>query len=248
MLSAPFFEIGPKNLLRRDELERIAAAAGRAGADFGVTVVLTVAAPLITPIVQICSGVLVFAQGMDVDVPGDAMGRVTATALADAGADGVMLNHDSNPLTPSTLRLALGESLAADLATIVCARTDDEALHLARAHPRAVLYEPPALIGTVGTRSRSWIPQVTDAIHRIDPAVLAMHAGGVGSPQIARTIMAAGADGTGSTSGVLLTEDPLAAAREFIAATRAGWDEAHHGHKRGTERSIGGADHEGEDR
>jgi triosephosphate isomerase len=39
--------------------------------------------------------------------------------------------------------------------------------------------------------------------------------------------MAAGADGTGSTSGVLTADDPIAAARSFIAAARAGWDDAH---------------------
>jgi triosephosphate isomerase len=38
--------------------------------------------------------------------------------------------------------------------------------------------------------------------------------------------MAAGADGTGSTSGVLTAQDPLVAAGHFIAAARAGWDDA----------------------
>jgi triosephosphate isomerase len=39
--------------------------------------------------------------------------------------------------------------------------------------------------------------------------------------------MALGADGTGSTSGILGADDPLAAARAFIAAARSGWDAAH---------------------
>jgi triosephosphate isomerase len=39
--------------------------------------------------------------------------------------------------------------------------------------------------------------------------------------------MAVGADGTGSTSGVIGADDPLSAARSFIAATRAGWDRLH---------------------
>lgn len=246
-LNAPFFEIGPKNLLRRAELARVADVAGQAGVEFGVTVVMTVPAPLITAIVELRSGVLVFAQGMDVDVPGDAMGSVTASALADAGADGVMLNHDSNPLTASTLPIALDESSAAGLATIVCAGSEEEALRVAGGCPTVVLYEPPELIGTVGAGPRGWIRGITDAVHRIDPDVRAMHAGGVSSPAIARTIMAAGADGTGSTSGVLLAADPSAAAWEFIAATRAGWDEAH-GHDRDTERSIRSAQHEGEHR
>jgi triosephosphate isomerase len=246
-LTGPFFEIGPKNLLRRAELERVAIAAGRAGAHFGVTVVITVPAPLITAIVELSTGVRVFAQGMDLAVPADAMGSVTAAALADAGADGVMLNHDSNPLDRSQVDLALAESRAAGLATIVCAGTEDEALRLAHAGPTAVLYEPPSLIGTAGGGPRSWIRGLTVSVHAIDPGVLAMHAGGIGSPEVARDVMASGADGTGSTSGVLGADDPEAAARDFIAATRAGWDEARTG-DHDTERFDRGAEHEGEDR
>jgi triosephosphate isomerase len=63
-------------------------------------------------------------------------------------------------------------------------------------------------------------------VHAVDPTVLMMQAGGVSSPGVAESIMAAGVDGTGSTSGVLGATDPAAAAREFISATRAGWDAA----------------------
>ena len=54
-----------------------------------------------------------------------------------------------------------------------------------------------------------------------------MHAGGVSSPEVAEALMAAGADGTGSTSGVLNATDPGSAVHTFIAATRSGWDRAH---------------------
>jgi len=41
--------------------------------------------------------------------------------------------------------------------------------------------------------------------------------------------MRAGADGTGSTSGVLGTGDYAVSARAFVQATRAGWQEAQPG-------------------
>ena len=97
-VTAPFFEIGPKNLLRRSEIEAVATAAGLAGERHGVTMLLTVPTALVAPIHDLGTGVRVFAQGMDVEGLGPSMNRVTAEALADAGADGVMLNHDSNPL------------------------------------------------------------------------------------------------------------------------------------------------------
>jgi triosephosphate isomerase (TIM) len=226
-LSGPFFEIGPKNLLRRAGLEALAGAAGAAGSDYGVSVILTVPTALIAPISDLHSGVLVFAQAMAPDLPGHSMGRAIAETLADAGAAGVMLNHVSNPLHPPALAAAVERAHSAGLQTIVCTATDSEAGQIAELGPTAILLEPPALIGTAGRAARDWIAPANEAVRRVAPAVLMMHAGGVSSPSIAGAIMAAGADGTGSTSGVISADDPLSAARSFIAATRAGWDRRH---------------------
>lgn len=223
-LSGPFFEIGPKNLLRRAELEGLARAAGAAGFDYGVSVILTVPTALIAPIHDLHSGVLPFAQAMAPDPPGNSMGRVIAETLVDAGAAGVMLNHVSNPLDAPTLAAAVERARSTGLQTIVCTNTKAEAVQVARLGPTAILLEPPALIGTAGRISRDWITPVNEAVRRVVPVVLMMHAGGVSSPSIAEAIMATGADGTGSTSGVIGADDPLSAARSFIAATRAGWD------------------------
>ena len=226
-LTAPFFEIGPKNLLRRPELEAIARAAGEAGREYGVSVVLTVPTAMIAPFAELGTGVLVFGQSLDADRPGPSFGRVTAEALLDAGADGVMLNHDAAPIDPAVLPGIVDRARDAGLGTIVCAGTEQEALAAARLAPTAVLVEPPDLIGTIGGGDRDWVRPVTDALRGVDDRVLAMHAGGVATPLIARGIMAAGADGTGSTSGILTADDPTIAAAHFIAAARAGWDDAH---------------------
>jgi triosephosphate isomerase len=225
-LAGPFFEIGPKNYLRRSELETLVMAAGRAGDEFGVAVIVTVPTAFIAPVADLRAGVHVFAQGMDFDQPGPSVARVIAETLVDAGAVGVMLGHDSNPLTTEALALSVARASAAGLATMVATATTSDAVSASGLDPTIVLYEPPALIGQSGDAPRDWIPSADLAVKTTHPAVLMMHAGGVSSPAIARSIMAAGADGTGSTSGVVLAADPALAAREFIAATRAGWDEA----------------------
>jgi triosephosphate isomerase len=226
-VTAPFFEIGPKNLLRRSEIEAVAAAAGRAGEQHRVTVLLTVPTALVAPIHDLGSGVRVFAQGMDVEALGPSMNRVTAEALADAGADGVMLNHDTDPLDDETLALALARAGELGLQTVVCAGAQEDAVRFAALGPTVVLFEPPELIGTGGTGPRDWVGPSTEAVHQASDGVLAMHAGGVSSPEVAEALMAAGADGTGSTSGVLNVTDPWSAVHTFIAATRSGWDRAH---------------------
>ncbi|MCU1530279.1 MAG: tpiA 1, partial [Frondihabitans sp.] len=224
-LTGPFFEIGPKNFLRRVQLEALVRAAGLAAVDFGVTVVVTVPTALVAPIADLRAGVLVFAQGVAADLPGPSVGVVTVESLVDAGADGVMLNHDSNPLDDETLTRTVARSHGGGLATIVCASSAADSLRFAALGPSAVLFEPPALIGTASDGPRDWIQSANREVRQQYPDVLMMHAGGVGTPAIARSIMAAGADGTGSTSGVLTAPDPRAAARLFIAAARAGWDD-----------------------
>ena len=164
---------------------------------------------------------------MDTVALGDSMARVTAESLVDVGAAGVMLNHDSNPLSDDELALAVDRAHGVGLHTIVCAADEEQALRFAALEPTAVLFEPPELIGTAGAGDRDWVGSSTTSIHDAGRGVLAMHAGGVATPSIAEDIMAAGADGTGSTSGVLSADDPAAAAHAFIAAARAGWDTAH---------------------
>ncbi len=226
LLTAPFFEIGPKNLLRRPELEELARAAGEASREFGVAVVITVPNVMVAPIAELDTGVLVFGQSMGPDRLGASFGRVTAEGLLDAGAVGVMLNHDADPLDAATLAATVDRAHETGLETIVCAGTESAALAFTALAPSAVLIEPPDLIGTIGGAERDWVRPLTEEMHRVDAHVLAMHAGGVSSPIVARGIMAAGADGTGSTSGVLTAQDPLVAAAHFIAAARAGWDDA----------------------
>jgi len=223
----PFFEIGPKNYLRRPELERLARAAGDAARDHGITVILTVPTAMIAPIADLDTGVHVFAQDMALETLGDSFGHVTAESLVDAGAVGVMLNHDANPLSPSELKASIDRASDVGLQTIACAGSEAEALLFAADNPSILLYEPPELIGTHGSRPREWIGRVTASIRAANPGVRAMHAGGVSAPEIARAIMAAGADGTGSTSGILKANDPLEATHNFIAAAREGWNLAH---------------------
>ena len=89
---------------------------------------------------------------------------------------------------------------------------------------RVVLFEPAALIGSTESTERPWIPAVDARVAEHAPAVMMMHAGGVARPDDAYDIMRAGADGTGSTSGVLGAASRATAAAEFIEATRRGFD------------------------
>ncbi|MFV0373610.1 triose-phosphate isomerase [Microbacterium sp.] len=225
VVGAPFFEFGPKNLLRIDQIVEIAVAADRAGRQEGVSVIITVPTALIAPLRVAVPGVFVFAQGMDLVPMGASVGRVTAESLIDAGAHGVMLNHDSNPLSPDGVALAVARASDTGLMTMVCAESDTRVLELAAHEPTIVLYEPPALIGRAESSARPWIGNIDAQMRRIAPSVLMMHAGGVSAPDDAYQIMRAGAAGTGSTSAIAGSSSPGAAVVDFIEAVRRGYDD-----------------------
>jgi triosephosphate isomerase (TIM) len=224
-LTAPFFELGPKNLLRLPDIIDVTVAAQNAGQRCGVSVIVTVPTALIIAVRAAAPDVLIFAQSMDVDDPGPSVGRVLAESLVDAGAHGVMLNHTSNPLEFDRLRRGIQRAHANDLMTMVCAGTEDEVLRLLPLRPTTVLFEPPELIGHTGRSDRPWIPHVDREVRAVAPDVLMMHAGGVAAPTDAYQIMHSGAAGTGSTSGVLRDGSPTSAAGRFISAVRHGFDD-----------------------
>jgi triosephosphate isomerase len=224
-LTAPFFEVGPKNLLRLPDIVGVAVAAQDAGARDGVSVILTVPTALIAQAKGAAPAAFVFAQGMDLEDLGPSVGRVIPESLVDAGADGVMLNHSSNPVTPEELRASILRAHATGLMTMVCAGTEDEVLRLLPLQPTIILFEPPELIGHRGGAGRPWIARVNAMARSLAPGVLMMHAGGVGTPEDAYQIMLSGADGTGSTSGVLRDESPASAVALFISAARRGFDD-----------------------
>jgi triosephosphate isomerase len=224
-LSAPFFEVGPKNLLRLPDIVDVSVAAQEAGTGEDVSVILTVPTALIAPAKASAPEAFVFAQGMDLEHLGPSVGRVIPESLADAGADGVMLNHVSNPLDPDGLRWSIQRAHENGLMTMVCAASEAEVIGLLPLHPTIILFEPPELIGHAGGTGRPWIARVNTQARALAPDVLMMHAGGVGTPDDAYQIMLAGADGTGSTSGVLRDPSPARAVARFISAVRRGFDD-----------------------
>ena len=225
-ITAPFFEIGPKNLLRRPALEELSAAAASAAVEFDVSTIVTVPTPLLAVIKNQNPDLFVFAQQMDVDGIGPSVGRITPEALVDSGADGVMLNHAAHPLDWLTLVELIGRAREAGLTSMVGVASLDEALRVAAWYPDIILFEPPELIGKRHDGSRPWIRAANEAISEVNPSILRMHAGGVARPSDAQAIIADGADGTGSTTGVVLATDPASAAQLFIRAVREGANSA----------------------
>ena len=226
-IDPPFFELGPKAyLFGRDVLE-LARCADRISARYDVTIIMTPQYVDIPLLAQECDHLLVFAQHMDPIPIGRGIGAVLPEAVKAAGASGVLLNHAEKPLPLDILHETIRRADEVGLASMVCGGNLKEIEAVSKMHPNIIIAESPEDIGK-GRRSsmtETSIRQINELVHAIDPAILVLHAAGISSGEDVYRVIAAGAQATGSTSGVMKADDPCQMLEEMISAERRAWNE-----------------------
>ena len=226
-IKAPFFEIGPKSYLYGEDVIELAKAADAASEKYDVDIIFT------TPIVEIArvkaatKRIHVFAPHMDPLRPGRGLADILPESLVAAGAEGVMLNHVEKQVSLSTLRQTIQRADEVGLTTIVCADSMAEASMIAKLKPNIIVAEPSELIGTGVSVGPEYVEAATRAVKDVDPEILVLTAAGIANGQDVYNTIIAGADATGSSSGVAKAADRAAMVDEMIGAVRKAWDERH---------------------
>lgn len=226
-MKKPFFEIGPKVYLYGEKALSLAMAADRVSKKYDVDIIFTAQYTDIETIAKNTRYIHVFAQHMDPIYPGRGIGAVLPEAIKAAGAEGVLLNHAERPLSLSELNNCIHRAREVKLATLVCAGTVEEGAAVACLKPDIVLAESPALIGKGKRDSEdiNEIARINKAIHRIDPDMPILHGAGISNANDVYDIIRAGADATGSTSGILKAENPEVMLEQMIASVARAWEE-----------------------
>lgn len=224
-LSAPFFEIGPKQYLYGDALMDLAQMAERASVEYGIPVVFDPPLVHLEAVASAASSLLVFAQHMDSIEPGRGMGAVLPEALKAAGASGVILNHAEWPLPLSRIAGAIRRADEVGLATIVCADSIAEAGALAHLEPNVVVAEPTELIGSGKTSDAHYVQQSIEVVRAVNTEILVLQGAGIKSGADVYEVITAGAHATGSSSAIATAADPESLIREMLQAVKQAWDE-----------------------
>ena len=226
-IKAPFFEIGPKNYLWGDDVVELAKVADEASKKYDVDIIFT------TPIVELrrvkdaTERIHVFAPHMDSLTPGRGLADILPEALVAAGAEGVMLNHCEKPVTVAQLKAAIKRADEVGLATIVCADSCAEAAAIAHLEPNIIVAEPTELIGTGKASDKEYVEASTRAVKDVNPEILVLQGAGIKCYDDVYRNIFAGADATGSSSGIVGL--PTAEARyqmvdDMIRAVREAYD------------------------
>ena len=226
-IEAPFFEIGPKAYLYGEGMLALAKAAEAASLKYDVRIIITPQYTDISMLAKETPHLLVFAQHMDPLPVGRGLGSVLPEAVKAAGAAGVMLNHAEKPMSVADLRKAIKRAEEVGLISIVCADSIEEAAAIAHFAPDIIVAEPSELIGTGQTSDREYVLATTNAIKAVNPDIQILQAAGIKNGDDVYRVILAGAEATGSTSGIIKAADPKAMTDEMICAVRRAWDERH---------------------
>ena len=221
----PFFEIGPKSYLYGDDILELAKAADAASEKYGVDIIFTTPVVDIRRVREATKNIHVFAPHMDAIVPGRGLADILPESLVAAGADGVMLNHCEKPLDFETLEKTIARANEVGLTTIVCADSLADASKIATLAPDIIVAEPSELIGTGVSVGKEYVEAATKSVKDVNADILVLTAAGIANGEDVYNTIIAGADATGSSSGVAKAKDRAAMVDEMISAVRRAWDE-----------------------
>ena len=226
-IRAPFFEIGPKSYLYGKDVLELALAADAAAEKYGVDIIFTCPVVDIRSVAQATRFIHVFAPHMDPLYPGRGLADTLPESLVAAGAEGVMLNHCEKPLAFDTLAQTIRRADEVGLVSIVCADSLAAASRIAALAPDIIVAEPSELIGTGVSVGEEYVQAATKSVKDVNPDILVLTAAGISCGQDVYNTIIAGADATGSSSGIAKAADRAAMVDEMIAAVRRAWDERH---------------------
>lgn len=224
-IKPPFFEIGPKTYLYGDDVLELALAADEAALRYDVDIIFTAPFVDIYRISKNTKHIHVFAPHMDPIRPGRGVADILPEAIQSAGAVGVMLNHCEKPLSLSALKKAIDRADEIGLFTIVCADSIAEAQAIAHLAPDIIVAEPSDLIGTGKVSSMDYVLESIRKVKAINPHILVLQAAGISRGEDVYRVIRAGAEATGSSSGIATASDRTAMVDEMIRAVRMAWDD-----------------------
>ena len=176
---------------------------------------------------MVTENVLVFAQHMDPLPIGRGLGSVLPESVKASGATGVMLNHAEKPISIADLKACIKRAEDLGLYTIVCADSIAEATAIAHLNPDIIVCEPSELIGSGQTSDEEYVKASTDAVKSVNPDISVLQGAGISNGNDVYKIIKAGADATGTTSGIMKAADKSAMVDEMISSVRRAWDETH---------------------
>jgi len=155
----------------------------------------------------------VFAQHVDPEPPGAYTGSIPVELLKSYNVKGSLLNHSEKRIGIGRVSDTLERMHAHGLESIVCAATPSEAVDIAAYSPHFIAVEPPELIGSGVSVSKSK-PEVVinsvKAVKNVNQKVSVLCGAGVSNREDVRKALELGSEGVLLASAFVKAKDPKA--------------------------------------
>jgi triosephosphate isomerase len=164
--------------------------------------------------------VAVTAPFMHATEPGRGMGKILPETLADAGADGVVINHAENRDTLTDLVWKVDRCRELGMDSVVCVDSIEMGRAVAGFDPDAMIYEMPGDISSDRAITRTHPDRVRDFLAMVaeeNPRTRVVVGGGISTPEDVRLALEQGAHASGAASAVSLADDPPALLKDIAA-------------------------------
>ncbi|ADQ67492.1 triosephosphate isomerase [Halogeometricum borinquense DSM 11551] len=199
-----------------DPLE-VATAAHEVAEESGVRIAVAPQAADVRRVAD--TGVETWAQHVDPNGYGSHTGSTLAEAVAEAGADGTLINHSEKRLKLADIDGSVQAAARAGLETCVCANNPAQIGAVAALGPDSVAVEPPELIGgddSVATADPDIVRDAVEAAANVDESVEVFCGAGISSGDDVDAAGDLGATGILLASGVAKADDPRAALEDLV--------------------------------
>ncbi|WP_275740407.1 triose-phosphate isomerase [Halorhabdus sp. SVX81] len=165
------------------------------------------------------TGVETWAQHVDPIEYGSNTGHTLAETVADAGAEGTLINHSENRLKLADIDGSVEAAERAGLETCVCANNPAQIGAVTALGPDSVAVEPPELIGgdvSVATGDPDIVTDAVEAAEAVDEDVEVYCGAGISTGDDVESAGELGATGVLLASGVAKADDPRAALEDLV--------------------------------
>jgi triosephosphate isomerase len=195
------------------ELSRIAE---EVSLDSGVNICV---APQVADIAAVCDAVSipVFAQHIDPVVPGSSTGYILLESVKEAGAIGTLINHAERQLKLCDIEAIVARTREAGMVSVVCTSNAAVSEAAAALKPDVISLEPPDLIGTGISVSKTKPDAVTEMValvKHVNPCVVTLCGAGITEGDDVTAALNLGTMGVLVASGIVKAKDP----REVLMA------------------------------
>ena len=195
----------------------VAAAAADVADDSGVRVGVAPQAAHLEAVAQ--TGVETWAQHVDPIDYGSNTGHTLAETVAEAGAEGTLINHSEHRLKLADIDASVQAAERAGLETCVCANNPAQIGAAAALGPDSVAVEPPELIGgdvSVASADPDIVTDAVDAAANVDESVDVFCGAGISTGDDVAAAEDLGATGVLLASGVAKADDPRAVLEDLV--------------------------------